>query len=126
MIDRGHGARDAQDNVRVSAFPPTDVAFGVEVRRTASWSTDPQVVVARLRRHYPNAAIRIKDPFAHAGFPDQTWYVFRDGRVLPEDDRRERLYRALAEARVTVATTVRIIDACRVSVDSPPTRAVRI
>ena len=113
-----------QDRSRVSlqAYPVRDRSFAREVldavdRVTTEPSYDDAplgdleaVVEARVRGRYPNATVHAQDPFARLRDPDVMLYAYRDGRIRVEDPRRERLYRALADARTTCNESRRIVD----------------
>ena len=113
-----------QERSRVSlqAYPARDASFARDVhdavdRITAEPAFDDAplgeleaIVQARVRGSYPNATIHAQDPFARLRDPDVMLYAYRDGRIRIEDPRRERLYRALADARTTCGESRRIVD----------------
>ena len=102
-----------QDRTRVTlqAYPARDPSFARDVHDIVDQVTaevgyadtplgDLEAVVQeRVRRRYPNATVHAQDPFARLRDPDVMLYAYRDGRIRVEDPRRERLYRALANAR---------------------------
>jgi len=54
-----------------------------------------------VRAAYPNVQIVGRDEMS--GYETRpVWYAFRDGRVRPRDDERERLYASLGRARETL------------------------
>lgn len=55
-----------------------------------------------LSENYRNAVVILRDSLAGFG-GDTTWYAYRDGRVREANEERDRLYRALEQARVSVA-----------------------
>jgi len=108
--------------VNLQAYPARDASFARDVhdvldRVTAEPSYDDNapladletVVQERLRDRYPNAIIHVQDPFARLRDPDTMLYAYRDGRIRAEDPGRERLYRALADARTTFSESQRIV-----------------
>jgi hypothetical protein len=109
-------------HVSLQAYPARDASFAREVHDVINAvSTEEEydearigdleaVVQARLRNRYPNAIIHAQDPFARLRDPDVMLYAYRDGRIRPEDPRRERLYRALQIARTTCDESRRIVD----------------
>ena len=87
----------------VKTFPAVDRQFAAEADRVLGefgevfapeWA---EAALSSLRRAYPNATFRWRDDLA--GYSGRVCYVFRDGRVRPDDARRERLYNALARSR---------------------------
>jgi hypothetical protein len=102
-----------RSRVILQAYPTRDASFACDVGQALEtvWSEgeyaeasalDVEAVVqGRLRARYPNATVHAQDPFARLRDPQLILYAYRDGRIRPEDPRRERLYRALAEARST-------------------------
>ena len=71
------------------------------------------LVQERLRVNYPNAIVRMQDPFGQLRDPTATLYAYRDGRIRPDDPARERLYQALATARSTSTESGRLMEASR-------------
>jgi hypothetical protein len=107
--------------VILQAYPTRDASFARDVGEALDtvWSEvqyaeasalDVEAVVQRrLRARYPNATVHAQDPFARLRDPQLILYAYRDGRIRPEDPRRERLYRALAEARSTSSQTAAVM-----------------
>ncbi len=114
-MDRDHDLPSLP--VRVRPYPVRDRAFAVEVSEAiesvaADLALDDELaelVEARLRHTYPNAVVRVQQPLAKLLDPVGTVYAYRDGRIRPEDLRRERLYQALSDARETHRDSDRII-----------------
>jgi hypothetical protein len=107
----------APGHLRLICFPTADRSFREDVDRAIAgvpWEGTPAELRDRLlealRTWYPAAEIAFQDELAQLEMqPIRIWYVYRDGRVLPPDERRERLYAALASAR-------RTFDASRMAV----------
>jgi hypothetical protein len=68
-----------------------------------------------LRHLYPNVQVRSRDELGEVGQHRNGWYVFRDGKVRPDDWRRDRLYVALARARSAVTDSGRALERSMVS-----------
>jgi hypothetical protein len=111
-------------NLRVLVFPPDDVALRHEVDRALSevLATTPEPrqmaeLTERLRTWYRSIQIRQREPLA--GYDDDptcVWYVYRDGRIRARTERLERLerlYAAMAAARVTVRASENALDKAR-------------
>jgi hypothetical protein len=110
-----------RSHVSLQAYPARDASFAREVHDvidavSAEAAYDDArigdleaVVQARLRDRYPNATVHAQDRFAQLRDPDVMLYAYRDGRIRVEDPRRERLYRALADARVIQGESRRIV-----------------
>jgi hypothetical protein len=104
--------------LKLRTFPAADTAFTQEVLETCrtvlSSGDSPDdlgsVLQRRLRRHYPNAMVRIQDSFAQVGPTVPIIYAFRDRAVRPPNTSREALYRALSSARDTVRSAEEILD----------------
>jgi hypothetical protein len=96
-------------NLRLLSFPSSDANFRDDVQRALSHLSETQTdderrrqLLAELRPLYRPVEVVPQDEFAHLDLqPIRIWYVYRDGRVRPVDDQRERLYAALASARRT-------------------------
>src|SRR3712207_4461950 len=101
----------------VQTFPTSDSVFRAEVERAVgdAYARDErgedalESVTDRLRRHFPNVVLRVRDEMGGLGTPVPVWYAYRDGRVRREDWRRERCYGALADARKSIAESARAI-----------------
>ena len=110
-----------RSRVILQAYPTRDASFARDVGEALDtvWSEVEYaeasaleveaVVQGRLRSRYPNATVHAQDPFARLRDPQLILYAYRDGRIRPEDPRRERLYRALAEARSTSSQTAAVM-----------------
>jgi hypothetical protein len=108
-------------DLRLRLFPSTDVAFVREVKAAAEVAamanTDDAgqraILENDLRRWYRSIQIHAQDEFGRLERDlTRTWYVYRDGRVRSTSPALERLYGALAAARVTCrASRVAIHDA---------------
>ena len=107
--------------MNLQAYPARDRSFAREVGQlvdnlTADRTFDDAsagdleaVVQAKLRARFPNAIVHAQDPFARLREPELTLYAYRDGRIRSDDPGRERLYRALADARSTCGESRRIV-----------------
>lgn len=96
-------------DLRVLSFPSADATFHADVLR-ARETIDEDLPDAEgrirladlLRPSYHAVDVVPQDLLAqHELVPLRVWYVYRDGRVRPYSERRERLYVALASARRT-------------------------
>ncbi|HEX5013050.1 MAG TPA: hypothetical protein VFV72_02740 [Candidatus Limnocylindrales bacterium] len=94
---------------RLLAFPSGDSDFRDDVER-AQRHLNPvesdadcrEHLLHELRRNYRSVEIVAQDALAQFEHDQsRVWYVYRDGRVRAFDERRERLYAALANARRT-------------------------
>jgi hypothetical protein len=100
----------APNDLRLVTFPSADATFRHDVQRAGeavgedmSDAEGHRVLLDLLRDRYRAVDIVTQDPLAqHELLPLRVWYVFRDGRLRPPSDRRERLYAAMAAARATV------------------------
>jgi hypothetical protein len=107
--------------IQIRTFPSGDADFARATHsaldRSVPDATDVRslasVVDRRLREAYPNSRIVPQDEMGRLGKGEQLWYVYRDGRVRPPDERRERLYRVVGEARRTVAAAETTLDHSR-------------
>jgi hypothetical protein len=98
---------------RLRCFPTGDATFREDVERAAltlAEDLSPQErmagLVERLRPWYRSVEIVPQDELAQFDhFPNDVWYLFRDGRVRMSNERRDRLYAALASARQTLAAS---------------------
>jgi hypothetical protein len=114
----------APRDLRLTCFPSADHAFREDVVRAAEDlpedapdSVRRDRLVASLRPWYRKVEIVFQDELAHFELqPIHTWYVYRDGRVRRADERRERLYAALASARRTINASRSALDDARVLV----------
>lgn len=68
------------------------------------------VVERHLRRHYRNVQIHERDGLGTLLESNVVWYVYRDGRVRNDDERRDRLYEALSRARSAIADSERAME----------------
>ena len=111
----------ARPNLRFVVFPSDDPALshdvGDAIRRLPEALADD---VARanaehdLRRWYRSLVIHERDTFgAYPDDPTTVWYVYRDGRVRRPNDRLDRLYAALADARTTCEASAHAIANAR-------------
>jgi hypothetical protein len=97
-------------DLRLLSFPSSDATFRDDVRRAGdaldedmSDEEGHRALLEALRPRYRSIEIVTQDHLAqHELLPIRVWYVFRDGRVRPPNDRRERLYEAMASARRTI------------------------
>ena len=72
-------------------YPHDDAALVARVRdivdeRAGSGEPPlPHQVADRLRSWYPKVVISVREPFADLwGSQGRTWYVYRDGSILPD------------------------------------------
>ncbi|MFL5777787.1 MAG: hypothetical protein ACJ761_02485 [Chloroflexota bacterium] len=78
-----------REGPRIVCYPTSDPDFTIDVRAAIARSTlrirEGERLIAevreRLRAHYPNVVIHRKEPLAKLGPEDETWYVYRDGRI---------------------------------------------
>lgn len=107
-------------DLRLLSFPSADAAFREDVERAAETVTERMTdqegrahVASGLRPHYRSVEVVAQDHLAQNELqPIRVWYVYRDGRVRPASERRERFYAALASARKTCdASRVAMADA---------------
>jgi len=99
--------------LRLLVFPADDKGLlrdlDAAVGRVPPEATEDEAMAAvqqDLRRWYRSLTVRERDSLG--GYPDdpaRVWYVYRDGRIRKHDAGLNRLYRALSEARVTVASS---------------------
>jgi hypothetical protein len=110
----------APRDLRLICFPTADLSFREDVDRALAdlprEGTPAELrdrLLATLRPWYRAVEIAFQDELAQLEMqPTRIWYVYRDGRVLPPDERRERLYAALASARRTFdASRMAVADA---------------
>ena len=102
-----------RSNLRLLVFPVDDESLrrdvDAAVRRLPEdlSEADARAAVQHdLRRWYRSLSIHERD--ALGGYPDdpaRVWYVYRDGRVRRHDAQLDRLYVALANARLTCASS---------------------
>jgi hypothetical protein len=123
LPSRGCGLTD-RSSVHVLVFPAEDVTLRGEIHAAladippdVSEANQIEHVQDQLRRWYRSIEIRPRDPLGgYEDDPTRVWYVYRDGRIRSRSerlDRLERLYEALAAARVTVRASERAIDQAR-------------
>jgi DNA primase large subunit len=100
-------------------FPATDKTFrasaetvlrDLEMMASDDYPISEGDLVSTLRQLYPNVSVHARDELGEIGQHRVTWYVYRDGRVRPDDWRRDRLYRARAQARAAVADSGNTIE----------------
>src|SRR4051812_10763180 len=77
--------------LRLICYPRDDDALGDRVRSivdegaTLGRVVTPHQVADRLRAWYPHIAISVREPLADLWrSPEPTWYVYRDGSILPD------------------------------------------
>src|SRR5262245_53494311 len=96
-------------DLRILSFPSADAAFREDVDRASETITEQMTddegrahVLRELRAWYRSVEVVAQDHLAQNELlPHRVWYVYRDGRVRPPSERRERLYVAMASARRT-------------------------
>jgi hypothetical protein len=78
-------------SLRLICYPREDKALVDRARTIVEESgrsgrvVAPQQVADRLRAWYPHISISVREPFADLwGSQDPTWYVYRDGSILPD------------------------------------------
>jgi hypothetical protein len=107
--------------LRVLVFPAEDVALRREVQAAladipADLPESRRIadIEQRLRRWYRSIEIRPRDPLGgYDDDPTAVWYVYRDGRIRARNERLERLYAALASARLTIHASEEAIGKAR-------------
>jgi hypothetical protein len=82
--------RRASSTLRLICYPhgddsvPDRVMNVVEELSRLGLAVTPEQVVEELRAWYPDIVISIREPLADQwGSQDPTWYVYRDGSILP-------------------------------------------
>jgi hypothetical protein len=100
-------------------FPATDKIFrasaeavlrDLEMMASDDYPVSEADLVSTLRHLYPNVSVRARDELGEVGEHRVSWYVYRDGRIRPDDWRRDRLYGALAQARAAVIDSGKTIE----------------
>jgi hypothetical protein len=100
-------------------FPATDKTFrasaetvlrDLEMMASDDYPVSEGDLVCTLRHLYPNVSVHAREELGEVGEHRVTWYVYRDGRVRPDDWRRDRLYGALAQARAAVADSGKTLE----------------
>lgn len=79
--------------VNLQPFPARDDAFARDVTAAAEaaasdGATEDELramIEERLRAIYPNAVVRLQDPFARLATGVGTLYAYRDGSIVAED-----------------------------------------
>jgi len=79
--------------VNLQPFPARDDAFARDVTAAAEaaasdGATEDELsamIEERLRAIYPNAVVRLQDPFARLATSAGTLYAYRDGSIVAED-----------------------------------------
>jgi hypothetical protein len=113
-----------RSSVHVLVFPAEDVTLRGEIHALLAdipadvpEANQIEHVQDRLRRWYRSIEIRPRDPLGgYEDDPTRVWYVYRDGRIRSRSERLdhlERLYAALAAARVTVRASEHALDQAR-------------
>ena len=76
--------------MRVVAFPSDDQEFGTLVQRTfdALEARSPAALEVAIGRLYPLVSVQPRHPLAEfsEAHTDETWYVFRDGVLVTEQE----------------------------------------
>jgi hypothetical protein len=76
--------------MRVVAFPSDDQEFAALVQRTfdALEARSPAALEEAIGRLYPLVSVQPRHPLAEfsEAHTDETWYVFRDGVLVAEQD----------------------------------------
>ncbi len=85
-----HAARRPAFALRLICYPdgddtvPDRVRSAVEELTRLGLPVTPGQVIEQLRTWYPRIAISVREPLADQwGSQDPTWYVYRDGSILP-------------------------------------------
>lgn len=115
----------ARSNLRLLVFPVTDSALRREVdaavaRAPGGLADDAARVHVEqdLRRWYRSLQIHERDDLGgYPSDPVRVWYVYRDGRVRRQNSTRDRLYRALADARTTSDVSAHAIASAQNTVE---------
>ena len=79
--------------VNLLPFPARDNAFARDVTAAAEAAASDgasedelsAMIEERLRAIYPNAVVRLQDPFARLATSAGTLYAYRDGSIVAED-----------------------------------------
>jgi hypothetical protein len=111
--------------LRVLVFPAEDVDLRGEIQAAlanipADLPESRQIadLEKHLRRWYRSIEIRPRDPLGgYDDDPTRVWYVYRDGRIRARNERLERLYGALAAARLTVHASEEAIGKARTAAE---------
>ncbi len=92
-------------------FPADDAVLRDLVESSVLDAVEPERLQTALRRAFPRAVVRAKDPLATFGSigPD-TWYCYRDGRLTAPDE-ETRWWEAGSVAHVVVDQSNRYIEA---------------
>jgi hypothetical protein len=76
--------------MRVVSFPTDDKEFGALVLRTfeALETRSPAALEEAIGRTYPLASVQPRHPLAEfsESHTDETWYVFRDGLLVTDQE----------------------------------------
>ncbi len=90
-------------------FPPDDAVFADIARRllVSADVAEPAVIEDALRRRYPEAVVRGRDPLA--SFGNSAWYLYRDGRYSPFNE-GTRWWLEPDAARIVVDDDGRYLD----------------
>jgi PAS domain S-box-containing protein len=72
-------------SIHVITFPHEDAAFRahVEAAQAAAGRWDGEAVERDIREAYPAAVVRRAQPLAELSPGVETWYVYRDGEIVP-------------------------------------------
>src|SRR3954452_1964965 len=102
----------------VHSFPVADSAFRVAVLAALKAALiddgeapppDLDAAQTAIRERYPNALLVPRDDMG--GYETRpVWYAFRDGRVRPRSDDRERLYASLTRARESTERAEEVLN----------------
>jgi hypothetical protein len=71
----------------IRTFPSADRAFAEHVRSVGADTIEPDVLEAALRARYPAVRVHERSELAGFGSSDRTWYVYRDGSLVGDDER---------------------------------------
>jgi hypothetical protein len=79
--------------VNLQPFPARDDAFARDVSAAAEAAASESagegelvaIIQARLRAIYPNAVVRMQEPFGRLNDGVNTLYAYRDGAIVAED-----------------------------------------
>lgn len=72
-------------------YPPDDTQFEEQAKKAVgegrslslSWEKVLEHVRDRLKELYPGVRVQPRDPIASGDDPDELWYCYRDGGILP-------------------------------------------
>jgi hypothetical protein len=99
---------------------------GRAVGQVAGSATDAEDLLVRLqnalRAWYPRMTIHERLEFGALDGAEPLWYALRDGRIHPDDPRKDRLHAALATARDMTEEASLNLDRARVLAGVGPQR----